>query len=1027
VRGRSATAVLALAFARARAAPGRALLAAAGVAAAVALLAVAAGGGAIAGERAAERVLAGLPAADQRVALAWTGRLPASEAQAADRALAATAGKPVTRAVLLRPVRLGPDGTPAQVAAIAPAGRWLRLVAGRLPRACAPARCEVVQVGGPPLAGVPGAEGQVEIVGRARLTSAIPLGFRPRPGAAAGGPETPGEAPLLVGADPAGLERLPALAAVSRTHAWSAPLGLAGIASWDLDAAAARVARLRAGLEATGGWTVDAPLRGLDAARARAETARERVGLVAAAAAALLVAFAVVAAGALGRDLAAEQQRLERRGARRWQLALLGLAEAAGPAAAGVVVGAAAGLAVTWARADGAGLDAGALTAHALLTPTALAAALACWLVATLLLAAGAAVRGRTAGRVGDALAIAAAAGLALALARGDVDAERLARGADPVAALLPALAGLAFGLALLRLAPPLLRGLGRAARPAPALLRTAALGVSRSPRQAALTVAFVAVCGGLAMFAAGYRATLEAGQRDEAAFRVPLDVTIAAGSDFVSPTRLAGPSRWRELAGGARVLPVVRQSGSVPRGATRVTLPVLGVPARGLGELRGWDRTGASAPAPTLAARLASAGDGNGGTRPVRIPRRAAAVALPASTRGDALDLTLHVRARDGALVAIRLGRAGPTPERLAAPVPRVARGGRIVALEATADAGLLATAGHQRAEGGTGADVVAGRLSLGALRAGGAHLAWDGWTAGGALRAPRHVGPGLRVAYAFDRPGAAVLRPPGSAAGAPVPVLADRATAAAAGPRGRLPLRVDGVPLTGRVVGSLARLPGVDPAAAGFVVADRARLSDALDAARPGAGATGELWLAATPDQERRLAAALDRPRLAGLTVTSRRAVEATLRGDPLARELLGVLAAAALAGGLLAIGGLLLATAVAVRDEGAELYDLEAQGAPPRTLRAVLWLRAMLLAALGAAGGVALGVLLSVLVAETVQATAATSAPVPPLTAVLPWTRWGAGLAAGALLAAAVVAVALARAFSGPVPRRPRSAAP
>jgi hypothetical protein len=1026
VRGRGAAAVLALALARTRAAPGRALLAAAGVAVAVALLAGAAGGGAIAGERAAQRLLAGLPAADQRVALASTGRLPASEAHAADRALAATTGEPVTRAVVLRPVRLGPHGTAAQIAAIAPAARWLRLESGRLPRGCTPRRCEVVQVAGAPLSALPGAGRELDVVGRARLTSAIPLGFRPRAGTAAG-PESQGAAPLFVGGDPAGLERLPALAAVSRTHAWSAPLDLAGVASWDLGAAAARVARMRADLEATGGWTVSAPLHGLDAARARADTARERVGLVAAAAAALLVAFAVVAAGALGRDLEAERRRLERRGARRWQLALLGLAEAAGPAAAGVVLGAAAGIAVTWLRARGAGLDPGALTAHALLTPAALAAASACWLAATLLLASGAAVRGRAAGRVGDALAIAAVAGLALALARGDVGAGALARGADPVAALLPALAGLAFGLALVRLAPPLLRGLGRAARPAPALLRTAALGVARSPRQAALTIAFVAVCAGLAMFAAGYRATLERGQRDEAAFRVPVDVTIAAGADFVSPARLASPHRWAQLAGGARVLPVVRQSGSVPRGATRVTLPVLGVPARGLGDLRGWERTGASAPATALAARLDGDGDATAAGTPVRIPRRAAAVALPATARGDALRLTLHVRGRDGRLVAIDLGRAGPAPRRLTAPVPGAARGGRIVALEATADGGLLATAGHQRAEGGTGADVVAGRLTLGALRAGGELVRWDGWTAGGALRPPRPAGPGVRVPYAFDRPGSAVLRPPGSAVGAPIPVLADRATAAAAGPRGRLPLRVDGVPLTARVVGSLARLPGVGPDAAGFVVADRARLSAALDAARPGAGATGELWLAVTPAQERRLAVALDRPRLDGLTVTSRRAVEAQLRGDPLARELLGVLAAAALAGGLLAVGGLLLATWVAVRDESAELYDLEAQGAPPRTLRAVLWLRAMLLAALGAAGGVALGALLGALVAETVQATAATTVPVPPLTAVLPWTRWAAGLAVGALLAAAAVAIALARAFSGPVPRRPRSAAP
>ena len=87
----------------------------------------------------------------------------------------------------------------------------------------------------------------------------------------------------------------------------------------------------------------------------------------------------------------AERGRLERRGARRGQLA-----RAQPPprrpcrAAAGVVAGAAVALAVTWLRARAADLDAGALVAHALLTPRALPRPPSRWAVATVLLSAGA-------------------------------------------------------------------------------------------------------------------------------------------------------------------------------------------------------------------------------------------------------------------------------------------------------------------------------------------------------------------------------------------------------------------------------------------------------------------------------------------------------------------------------------------------------------------------------------------------------------------------------------------------------------
>ena len=120
------------------------------------------------------------------------------------------------------------------------------------------------------------------------------------------------------------------------------------------------------------------------------------------------------------------------------------------------------------------------------------------------------------------------------------MSAGDVAGGADPLPALLPALVCLAAGLVVLRGGRPRPARGRSPSRRAPAVLRTAALGLARAPGQAALTVAFVAVAGGLALFAAGYRATLTDGQRDEAAFRVPVDVTVARGRRL----RLAAAAR---------------------------------------------------------------------------------------------------------------------------------------------------------------------------------------------------------------------------------------------------------------------------------------------------------------------------------------------------------------------------------------------------------------------------------------------------------------------------------------------------
>ena len=639
-RLRAAGAPLALARARAAAAPGRWLLAAAGIAAATALLGVALGGGALAGERAARRVLGAGPDVARQVQIVWSGGLPPGTDARARRGLRRMTSTSVTAGVSLRPTRLGPRRTLVQVAAIAPLGRWVRLRSGRLPRGCDARRCEVLQVGGPPApptladAGV-----RLVTVGHGELRSAVPLGSVPGP-VVPGEPEA-GPPPVLVGEDPAALEGVPGLSSVYRSHLWTAPLRAGGEPSWRLDALAARLGRERTRLEASAdGFQVSAPLGTLRAARERAGTARRRVLLLGGAAATLLAGFLLLAAGVLGRDLSAERARLDRRGARPWQLALLAGAEAAWPAALGVATGAAIAVTVTAARAHAAGVPAGRLLGHALLNARGLAAVVACWAIATALLGLGSRRWSAGAGRAADAVAFAAAVALVVALARGGVSASRLADGSDPLPILLPALACLAAGLALLRAGAPALRAAARAGRRAPVAARIAALGLARAPRQPALTLAFVAVATGLACFAATYAATLSRGERDAAAYRVPLDVTVREGPDFTPPLRLASPARWRALAGGAdgpacRAPVGHRPAGGGPRGAAAARRPGdgaagaarlargrrLGVPARAREASGG--RGGRDPRGPGRAGRDAGAARPGAGGRRRRGPRR--------------------------------------------------------------------------------------------------------------------------------------------------------------------------------------------------------------------------------------------------------------------------------------------------------------------------------------------------------------------------------------------------------------------
>jgi hypothetical protein len=926
-----------------------------------------AGEATIAGDRAARQTLARLDPLQRAVTV--TDQAPTRPASSAvdqrARSLLAGLGLPApTRAVLLNPVRL--SGRVVRLAAIDPLSAWTGRSAGR----CRPRDCPVLLAGGTVSAHTLQARAvRFAVAGTGRLRSAAPLGFVP----------TAHGQPLLLSGDIAGLAALPALSSVYRTGSWVSVPRLSGLHSWELAALERRLTRAQAGLAPTQGLSLSAPTAALQSARDRAAAAPRRLLVAGGGAVAVLAMFLILAAYGLRRDQQPERDRLRAAGARTGQLIAFSVAEAAWLAAVAVVAGTALGAGAIALLASRAALPAGAVLSHSLLTAPGAAALTGGWMVAvavigTVLLASG--------GRVADGLALASAGALALALTVGGGNDNTLALLAAPLACLTAA-------ALVYRTAGVLLRGGERMSRRGPPVIRLALVGLARSPVAPALAVAFVAVSTGLAGFALGYRATLQRGAADEAAQQVGLDVRLGPAASFTRPLEMATARRWRTLAGtGSRVLTVRRTDGSLPLSGDTITVPVLGVPASGLTEIRGWRGGDGSAPLAALARRLASHGPVR--TPGPRLPAGARRLTVPVQAPEGEVRLSADLRGPGGDVTQIALGTASQQQRLARARVPR--RGGpyELEAIEIGEPTGTQALNGHQNAENPAAATQSTTTVRLGPVSAGARPLlaGWHGWRGVGAASLVATESAGARLRFTDSgQPG--ILRPRQPSDTRPVPVLTDRATAAGAGPGAELPLTIDGEPVTARVVGTLRRFPTIAAGGPGFVIADEATLDGALDASLPGQGRTDELWVSTTtPD---RLRAALRVPPLDRLSVSFRADVQSALGGDAIARGVLGTLVVAAATSAALALLGLLAALLGTMRDVRAE-RDLIVLGFSPRQLRRELRARVLAAGTLGAVLGLLLAAVLTPLVVGAVHAAGAVAVPDPPLVAVAPWGQLG-----------------------------------
>jgi hypothetical protein len=1013
---RSVSYVAWLAWRRLRRRDSGGLVAALGLTVATAILAGVFAGVTIAADRSTAQAVERIPADGRAVRAAWFG-VPASTSErqeVLDRdvrdALSELSLPGPTELILFRESTVA--GRFVGIAAVDGLAQHVTLRSGRLPRRCTAERCEVLRLRG--VGALPDAPGvRLVQVGTAALVSRQLFGDYLAPTDSAtvdaqlspalqesGRYHRPDPAPLVVAEGVDVLGDSPALARTYRSYAWVWPLGPGEPRLWQVDGLLGRVERARAELAAVStAFSVNAPDEELRAAERQADIASHRLLLVGGEAAALLLAFALLAARGLRRDLDAARTRLTWYGARRWQLGLLVGIESALVAVGGVLLG--------WAVGSLAGMSAAAIAdAPALrvllestLSPTGLGVAFTVALVTGGLIALAVSLRSREGGRLGLPEAVGAGALLVIGvtLLGGALDEERLARaeGTALLLLLVPGLVALVGAIVVSRVFPPLARLVADRSQRSLSV-RLAALGLARGPGGAVVTVAFLTISFGLALLAEGYRATLTRGEREQAAFRVPLDVTVREDLSALVRVFDAAPlERFQELAGsGGEAFPVLRVSGSAGR-AERVTgVTVLGLDRGAIERLEVWRPGWAGGLDRAEVAGVVDPGE-QVELRGLTLPDGAIRLAAGPSLVGFAA----VVETPGGAFRRIEIGRAsGAGPTSLAARAPR---GSRLVSLEIVPPPRLI--------EGGADAGIAYdGEVRIGGPL--GRELrTWIGID-GAELRP---AGEGVNVSFVLTPQRTTRLRARQATDRSPAAVLASPALAElAGGVGGSLPLRVGGSVAAVRIAGVVERFPG---ATGDVVVGDRAALRTALNTAAPGSARENEAWLDLGDASPSAVAAAFEESPLRALETASRAELEEDARRDPLARGTLLALGAAALLALVLAAVGLALAVRSDLRDDRGELYELEAQGASPSFLRRVVRSRAVAVSAVGLVAGIATGLVLVQLVTRVVSVTARGGFAEPPLVATVDVLVVLAGLAAYVVMAALLVGATTRSAFA------------
>jgi len=824
---------------------------------------------------------------------------------------------------------------------------------------------------------------------------------------------------------------------------WVAQPDTAAIPEGQLGAVAARLNVLRQDLASPPTLPSLATSTGLPSVltgtQADLTVARSLLAICAVLVALLAGAALLVVARLLAAQREGESAMLIARGATRWQLARLALAEAVPVCVAAAAVGGLAGAALARGQ-TGTG-------------PVPLSAAAASAWPAAVIVAVGAVIivlvpvlrtvtpgtarvrRGRQAALAGFSRAGADVALVLLAVLAG-WELRRYSAvsaggtgGVDPVLVAAPALALAGGAVAALRLLPlggklgDRLAGRGRRL-----IAALASWQISRQPiRQggAVLLIMLALASTGLVL---AQRASGTRSDHDQAAFTAGADLRVQPPA----PLTTGQAGRLSQTTGVARAMPVATYPASSGSGET-VALDAGQAPAVALLRADQLPR-----PARSLFAAITPSGPAPGLAlpgRPLRI--QLAARIGPASLPLAPVTVTITVQDADGDAFTLPAGTL-PADNRdhlLTAPIPGQ---GAVYPLRVTAVTAAYTLPAHITAATVPAVFAVtqlsggSGPAQAGTAQPGKALAHWNpvasspaltgartefGGTAGasalpvvtGAAAAGGAWAVTFQAGYgqeANDTPDAPALPLAGqlsltaaAPSAAPIPGLATAGylTANHATVGSTVQTTVNGANLAVKIVAAVASFPTV-PAGGGAVIVDLGAAQDQLTSRSLPPAAASQWWLATAGGRSPPgLAAQLP----AGTSITSAAALTTSLLNDPVAAVPRHALLAAALAAVLLAITGFCVSIVAGVRQRRAENALLAALGVPPGAAARQLCLENLMLSVPSALAGLALGAILAELLVPAITLTTAAAAPVPPVLIEFSWPL-------AAALAVAVVAV-------------------
>jgi hypothetical protein len=777
--------------------------------------------------------------------------------------------------------------------------------------------------------------------------------------------------------------------------------------------------------------------------------ARSLLAICAVLVALLAAAALVVVARLLAGQREGESAMFVSRGATRWQLARLALAEAVPLCVVAAALGGLAGVGLARAGTGAGPVPLTAAVASAWPVAAVVAVGAVLILLAPVLrtVSPGTARvrRGRQAALAGFSRAGLDVALVVLAVLAG-LELRRYSAvspssgsgpgGVDPVLVAAPALALAGGAVAALRLLPLGGKlGDGLAARSRRLTAALASWQISRQPIRQGGAVLLIVLAVATAALVLTQRDSWTRSDHDQAAFTAGADVRVQPAE----PLTAGQAGRLSQTPGVRRAMPVATSPATTGSGET-VALDVRQAAAVTL--LRADQLPRSAGP---LFAAITPAGPAAG----LALPGRPVRVAITASIGPDSLPLapvTVTVTVQDAAGDAYSLpagtlpadGRSHP----LTAAVPG---GGAVYPLRVTAITAAYTLPARSAADkagavfsvtslsGGAGQAPVAGTaLSRWQAQASSAELAGAqaefpgvngpvllpavaGTTAAsGATQVTFQAGYGQIDGDSATEPtlpvtGQLTLTAARRSA-TPIPGLATRGYLAAnhAAVGSVVQAGIGATSLAVKIVGAVASFPTV-PLSGGAVIVDLAAVQDRLASQSLAPVLASQWWLATTGG---RAPPGLSARLPAGASVTSASALAESLLNDPVSAVPRHALLAVALAAALLAITGFMVSIAAGVRQRRAENALLAALGVPPGAAARQLSLENLMVSVPSALAGLALGAVLAELLVPAITLTTTATIPVPPVLIEFSWPLTVALAAAVAVVPVLAAAVALAR---------------